>query len=98
MKAQLKLPVGRGGVDRRRALAGPVELFAVLDVQELLKEVPYSDAIVDAQTWRESRGENELAVGRPLTVRGVGCVDSRYLGQQVTVINIEIAEVTIDRG
>ena len=80
-----------------------MELFAVLDVQELPEEVPYFDVVVDAQTWGERRGENELAVGGPLTACEVldASIVNILVSSLVMVIDIdlcEIADVTIDRS
>ena len=54
-------------------------------MQELADEVPYFDAVVDAQSCEERGGEDERG---PLAVRGVERVNDRYLGQRAPVNDV----------
>ena len=60
--------------------------------------MPYLDPVVDAKTRGQRRGEEETAVGRPLTMRGVRRVDGRDLVQRPTVVDVdftsEVAETS----
>lgn len=66
---------GRSGVDGSRVPTHLVQLFAVLDMQELPDVVPYFDPVVYAQSQGERGSEDELAVGGPLAVRCFGGVN-----------------------
>ena len=58
----------RCGVGGSRAPTRPVEPLAAMDLQELLGKVPYSDVFVNAQSWGEGSGGDELAFWEPFAV------------------------------
>ena len=62
------------------------------------RTVVYFYPVINAQTWRQRRRKYGPAVGRPFTVRCIGCIDGANLSERSTIEDVEFTgEITKTR-